>query len=81
MNNAVSGEVPDFVIDYSLLTLSAGSIDSAGQFRIHCWIYFFNTKFRVIPCWHVTRSVVIPFSSFLISKESDFSAGCHFPFT
>jgi hypothetical protein len=30
MKNAVSGEAPDFVIDFSLLTLSVGSVDSAG---------------------------------------------------
>lgn len=31
MKQAVTGEAPDFAIDYSLLTLSVGSVDGAGQ--------------------------------------------------
>jgi hypothetical protein len=34
MKNAVSGEAPDFVIDYSLLALSVGSVDSTGQVSV-----------------------------------------------
>lgn len=31
MKQAVTGEAPDLAIDYSLLTLSVGSVDSAGM--------------------------------------------------